>query len=81
LRLFGPGGGVALEFVTEIVIVAVVVVAQVQNSATVLHCSAVRLETENEITVDGDQLLSDISTVPEFERMRLVMAFEVSEAL
>ena len=70
----------ALEFVSEFVRV-VAAVAQAQNSATALHCSVVRLKTESEIAVAADQRLSDISTVPEFERMRLAMAFEVSEAL
>ena len=68
------------EFVTELVRF-VAAVGQAQNSATALHCSAVRSKTESEITAAGGQLLSDISAVPEFERMRPAMAFEVSEAL
>jgi hypothetical protein len=80
LRLFGLGGGVVLEFVTEFVRVAAAV-AQAQNSATALHCSVVHPKTGSEIIVVADQLLSDILTVPEFEQMRLEVAFEVSEGL
>lgn len=68
-----------LEFVAEFERF-VAAVAQSQNSATALHCSAVRRKTESEIIAAGDQRLSGISTVPEFEQMRLAMAFEASEA-
>lgn len=69
-----------LEFVAEFVRF-VAAVAQAQNSATVLHCSAARLKIESEIAVSADQLLSDISTAPEFERMRLAVVSEVSGEL